>query len=173
MGCQDTDFLKRMKVFGTVQFMQSQSVVGTDLPNDAAGTHTGKAHNCEKVRHVAPEFAHLRWGQMDQCNRDTMHAKLTAGQYIRNTKSPMASVQVLPSPPLECPPEPEIDDVDFGCGDAMDRAEHFFFSSFPALELAKKQLTGVPIFATWICKRFCGGCRSWATRHRHMAHNCS
>lgn len=97
MGCQDTDLLKRLKVFGAMLFIESSSVVGMDLPSDAAGTHVGKDHKRETVRHVAPEVSHLRWGQMDEQNLQAMHQNLATGSYIRNTRSPMAQVTELPT----------------------------------------------------------------------------
>jgi hypothetical protein len=142
MGCQDTDLLRRVRTIGKLFHIDQQSIVGDDLPNDIVGMHVGKQHKENKVLHVAPQFRHLRWGQMDQRNRELMNTKMAGGEYVRNINKHLGyGVQELEAPPLR-----RVDIPDASSPRMTTHDHAMFLSSHVAMREAREILKQLAAF---------------------------
>ncbi len=108
-GCQDTDLIARAKLDGVRCVRVTDNVlVGTGVHNDTAvlAEHDTRAHIRAKVANVAPDYRSLRWGNMDQQNRQRMHANLRAGRVQANRERPGWQPVAMELLGLETPPPP-------------------------------------------------------------------
>lgn len=84
-GCQDFDLVFRLERTGVPKVtIRDGHVIGWGLANDGVLSAGRRASIVAKVANVEARFAGVKWGRMDQCNRQHMWDNLKAGRFRAN-----------------------------------------------------------------------------------------